>query len=443
MERSDQFNQANPPQAFHRYLDQYHSQGYRSKEINALVQAICARENRLVVGLPGFGVSNLLRFLVARRDLFKRRVTFAYVNGDSLQGDRGLDAICEDVVWQFCEQGLCGPLDERVRGYERLKRALQQATGSRMDRAVIVVDQADSVLATADEAFYGQLKALADMNKRICYIFAVKPSLMGEIDPAGLLFAGRRLVVGRFSEGDCVSAVREEGQRLEAGFGAAFQEKLIYLTGGHPGLLRALSSATVNEGLDLTLSEDVLMEQFLSREDVQYRCNKMWKELDLMQKSVIWSLASEQPAEPMPETLARLNELGLVDHRKGEYRLFSPIFHRFVVAQQVPLLPIRIDKPTFVRQNGQEIIQTGRVFKGNQPIDVAPLELRLIACLKREQKVYSKDAVAAYVYYEDWQDPDEGVSDSRISNLVRQVRRRLGSERYIKTHWGQGYEFCG
>jgi DNA-binding response OmpR family regulator len=87
--------------------------------------------------------------------------------------------------------------------------------------------------------------------------------------------------------------------------------------------------------------------------------------------------------------------------------------------------------------NGQEIVVSGKVFKGNTEVQAAPLELRLIACLKREPKIYTKDEIAHYVYYE-----EEGiVIDNRIENLVRQVRKRLDNPQYIKAHWGQGYEF--
>ena len=82
----------------------------------------------------------------------------------------------------------------------------------------------------------------------------------------------------------------------------------------------------------------------------------------------------------------------------------------------------------------------GTVFKGNQKVHVSSLELRLIACLKREQKIYTKDEIAAYVYCED--EEIENI-EAAVFNLVRQVRTRLGNKRYIKNHHGQGYEFRG
>jgi DNA-binding response OmpR family regulator len=34
------------------------------------------------------------------------------------------------------------------------------------------------------------------------------------------------------------------------------------------------------------------------------------------------------------------------------------------------------------------------------------------------------------------------IPEGRVEDLVRRVRKRLGKQ-YIKTHWGQGYEFLG
>jgi len=452
MARSSKPRVAGHLRAYHQYLDKGHPKDYRSEEVEALTKAVQAKENRLVLALPGMGVSNLLRFLVTGEDLFDREVTFAYVNCDGLDDCLDLDKLFEEIARQFYEQGLGNELEEGIRGYERLKRLLTRVGGDPLGRVVVVVDQADRMLATADKIFYRKSKALADLNKRVCYILAASPSTADRGDPDNLLFAGRRLIVGRLNEQDCVSAITEEARRLGVEFGATAQVRLARLTGGHPGLLRAASSTIVNEKLGWAISEKALVECLLAREDVQYRCQRIWRELNPAQQAALWFLAKGQPDSVAADTLAWLRDFGLVEDHEGEYRLFSPIFQRFVAAQDVslepstqemPLEPVRIDKPTSILRSGREITVAGKVFKSNQEVHVAPLELRLIACLKRERRIYTKDEIAAYVYYEDYEDQKRGVSDYRIENLVRQVRERLGDHRYIKTHWGQGYEFLG
>src|SRR5437016_4319032 len=74
------------------FLDKGHPADYRSTEIQKLLQAIWSRENRLVLGLPGMGISNLLRFLVSKNHGLSHEVTFAYLDCDTVVDDQDLDA---------------------------------------------------------------------------------------------------------------------------------------------------------------------------------------------------------------------------------------------------------------------------------------------------------------------------------------------------------------
>jgi hypothetical protein len=427
-------------------MDRQHPAHYRAEEMQELKRAIRRRENRLILGVPGVGVSNLLRFLVTRTDWDNRRVTFAYLICDALDDCLDHQKFFSEIARQFYEQGLGAEPDRNLPGYEQLKRLLQQVEVDPADRLVITVDKVDRMLATADEAFYRRLEVLTDLNKRVCCIFGAGLALADSLISEPLLFAGHKLKVGRFNERDFAGAVLEEAQRLEVEFDSEAQARLARLTGRHPGLLRTISSVVTARELDLSLSEAELVERLLAREDVQSRCRRIWQALDPTQQAALQAIVVGQPALVVPKTLAWLRDLGLVDEGEGTYRLFSPIFEGFVVAQATsarPILPeaplecVKISKPTLIFRNEQEIIVAGAVFKGSEEVHVAPLELRLIACLKREAKIYTKEEIANYVYYE-----EEGiVEDSRLENLVRQVRKRLGDPRCIKTHWGQGYEF--
>ncbi|MFQ5613138.1 MAG: hypothetical protein ACE5H9_13495 [Anaerolineae bacterium] len=424
--------------AYHQFLDRGHPDDYRREEIQALLQAIRARENRLVLGLPGIGVSNMLRFLVARPELAGRKATFAYLDCDALDDclDRGV--FFAEVARQLAEQGLGDQPEGDKRGYERLKRLVTRVGGDPSRRLVIVVDQANRILAGADRRFYRNLKALTDLNKRVCYLFAAGPLLSDVIDPDNLLFAGRRLAIGRLNARDCANAIIEEAQRLGVEFDPEAQERLASLSGGYPGLLRAVCPAVAAERLDLSDPKGGLVAHFLARGDVKYRCQKIWNALDPSKQAALQLLADGRPDSAGTTALAWLQDFGVVDDHEGEYRFFSPIFQHFVTDQATSLEPITIVGASAIFRNEQEIVVAGKVFKGNREVHVSPLELRLIACLKRERKIYRKDDIAAYVYYED-EGKGEGISDTRIENLVRQVRQRLGDQ-YIKAHWGKGYE---
>jgi hypothetical protein len=424
---------------YYRFADRWHPEDYRQEEIQDLRRAIRAKENRLVLGLPGMGLSNLLRFLVTRTDWGDRKVTFAYLDCNTLDNCQDYDEFFGEVAHEFYGQHPINGLEEGVRGYERLKRYVRRAPISRWDRLVVVADEIDRMLAAADSAFYRKLRALTDLKKGVCYIFAVTPNTANQVDPEDLLFAGRRLSVGPLNKRDIVGAIREEGQRLEREFSLTKGEQLANLTGGHPGLLRSVSSAVIEEGLDLSQPEAILLERLLARADVQARCRKIWEALDSAQRATLHAIGHAQPVSPAQDILSWLHVFGLINEHQGQWRLFSPIFAGFVLRQQTDesfIEPISIVGSSTIFANGMEILVAGKVFKGNQEIHVAPLELRLIACLRREPRIYTKQEIAEYVYYKE----RAVVADQRIEDLVRRVRKKLGDQ-YIKTYWGRGYEF--
>lgn len=442
----DQGGSSGRPQSYHRFVDRHHPDDYRKKEIQALRHAIRAKENRLVVGMPDVGMSNLIRFLVTGKDLGERRVTFTYVDCNALADCLDSEVLFAEIARQFQEQYPGTKVEHEVDGYEQLKRIVLQIEGYPLDRLVVTLNKTDRMLATTGTAFYRKLKALTDLNKRVCYIFTAGLPMSEGIDPEGLLFAGRNLIVGRFNERDFAGAVTEEAQRLGTEFDSDAQKQLARFTGRHAGLLRAIASAAVEEKIKWSGSKTVL-KRLLRRADVLSRCRKIWQALNPSQQTALQAIANKQPTSASENILIRLQDFGLIDKYKGTYRLFSPIFEGFLVTQETSVKPlecVRIDKPTTKSLDcGQEIVVAASVYKGDNKIDVPPNELRLIACLIREQRVYRKEEIAVYVYCEEHKDYESGqpiAPDYRIDDLVRRVRKRLGDSRYIKTHYGQGYE---
>jgi hypothetical protein len=430
---------------FYKFLDKGHPDGYRSEEIQRLVQAIRARENRLVLGLPGMGVSNLLRFLVARDHDFGCDVIFVYLNCDT-QPDMDAETCFDLLAAELQKQGVDDQASGGARGYERLQQQVMGIDGDPSRRVVLVLDQADALFAAVDGTFYRRLKALTDLNKRVCLVFAASPRIAAMVDPEGLLFAGRIVPVGRLNERDCSGAITEEAQRLGIVFEPAVEAQLARLSGGYPGLLRALSSAAAAGALDGPGPEAAVVERLLARGDITHRCRKLWDALDPAAQPALGLLAAGRQDSIGAAPLVWLRDFGLVEDHEGQVRFFSPLFERFAADQVASMAPpeplpeahaasrdtVRIENPTF---NEQGIIMAGTVYKGSKRVDMKLLELRLIACLKRERKIYTKQAIADYVYAE-----YQGVvSDGAIETLVSQTRSILGKES-IKTYYRQGYE---
>ena len=418
-----------PP--YHQFLDRHHPEGYRKAEIEQLALAVRARENRLLLALPGMGLSNLLRFFVSQPQWsVPGETAVSYINLNALQDDP--NALFAEIARQLAEQQVGNGLETTADGYQQLYQLLLAANRQAWWRLVIVIDQADGLLTAVSAPFYRQLKALTDLQKHTCILLAASWRFASHVDPENLLFAGRRLFVKPFSVADFAHALTEEAQRLGTTFSENDCRQLTWLTGRHPGLLRAISTAVVLGGVKVADGETAVV-QLLQRDDVTYRCQKMWQELTPRQKQDL------QQLQELDEVSEQLCQMGLVvEGKNGRWQLFSPVFKQFVATKKPALLPIRIVEQATRQVGEQTIVVAGKVFKGDTQIPVSPLELRLIACLKQEKRIYSKDEIAAYVYYEEW-DNYRDISNNRIENLIRQVRRKLGND-YIRAYWGQGYE---
>jgi len=420
---ADRSRKDDSSQAYYQFLDRQHPDNYRSQEVTALIQAIQARENRLVLGLPGMGVSNLLRFLVTRGDLAGREVTFVYLNCDTLEIGSDFDPFFDLLAdeWSKQEQEVVGEFRRERSGFERLREMVSRIGGKPARRIAIVIDQADHLALADDQDLYRKLKALTDLNKRVCYIFAASAPLADRVDPKNLLFAGRRLAVGPLNEHDCLVAVAEEANRLGQAFDNVTKARLARLAGGHPGLLRAISSAVVQERLDPLKPEEAWTIRLLARADIQYRCQKMWQLLPPQQQAALHALTQGQ-IETTTD-LAWLQQCGLVLERQAMYQLFSPVFEGFVAAQGEFLMPESIS------------IIGGKVFRGDTEVSLRPLEQKLLVCLMAEPgRVYTHDEIAWSV----WNTAD--VTPDMIAGLVSQLRAQFGKA-CIKTHYGRGYEY--
>ena len=422
--------------AYHQFQDRLHPDGYRQAQVQALIQALRARENRLLITVPGMGVSNLLRYFVARPSLLGLPASVAYINcnelGETLQPER----LFAEAARQFEEQGLVLPPDSATHGYDRLRLIVRHALSNVALRLIMVIDQADALWPLVSALFFRQLKALTDANKHVCIVATAAPRDVHLIDPEDLLFAQRELYVGPLSAADFAHAVNEEAQRLEADFSVAARQKLARLTGRHPGLLRAVSSAVVQDWPEG--NDEAIISQLMVRKDVTYRCRKLWQGLTPLQQNVLRQVAAGRIDEQVVGISETLQQLGILNLQDGSLRFFSPLLAAFVAAKGLQLPAIRLEPSATMAVDGRSIIVAGKVYKGNKEVDVTPLQLKFIACLLGLGSIVPRRTLLDYVYHDEYVDE----TDTRLDNLVRQVRQRLGHES-IKVHRGQGYELLG
>jgi hypothetical protein len=221
------------------------------------------------------------------------------------------------------------------------------------------------------------------------------------------------------------------------------KRQLMALLGGHPGFLRAVAAAIERLELDLMTRKEELLERLLAEGDVSRRCRELWEGLDQTEQSAVSQLAQGRDAKALnKDVFSWLKNLGVIAGNASSAHIFSPLFGHYINANadihlsELPAVTI-VGANYMVCRNGQRVIVAGQLLKGDQNVHVSRLELRLIACLKAETRVFTKNEIADYVYCED----QGNISDFLITNLVRQVRERLGDDRYIENHRGFGYKF--
>jgi hypothetical protein len=425
----------------YKFLDKGHPDHYRQEEIKMLAQAIRSRENRLVLGLPGMGVSNLLRFLVSRDNLIGRaEVTFAFLDCDTLGEGEGAEAFFDALAKEIEAKGLGDKALAGERGYKRLEWLVKQMERDPADRLAMVVDKADAMLASASKTFYRQLKALTDLNKRVCFVIAVSPLLAAAIDPEKLLFAGRWLPVGPLNERDCKGAIAEEAKRRGTEFNVAAQRVLARLTGGYPALLRAVSSAVDEEKINFLEAEELLVDRLLRRGDVKGRCEILWEALDQDKRDALLYIAAGRPDEAVPETLAWLQKYGMLDKSEEVGRIFSPIFAASVNQHPMPPPATMPPAPPSLPPLYPVRIDNGQVYKDGEEIKLRPLAYKLLEYfLKNQERILNHDQIIKHV----WGGQAHtrfGRSSQDVQNLVRELRQELGNS-CIKTYPRRGYMF--
>ncbi len=418
---------------YHSFIERHHPDHYRRAEVKALRQAIRARENRLIVTAPGIGVSNLLRFFVSRPLIIGWPTLFAYLHCDEFAGEMIAEKLFSEIARQFEAQGIA--IQDGATDYTRARLMAEILRSEKYKRIVIVLDQTTNLWPFVDKLFFRRLKALTDRNKSICFVVTANAKDVDLIDPENLLFAHRELFVGPMSNEDFINAIGEEAERLETVFPLEIEETISWLTGHHPGLLRCVTSAWVLEGSQL--NKEQLVGKLISRKDILFRCNKIWQALSSSQQDDLYHVYLGKWQETAV-TRHPLHQLGLIKKDGNAWRLFSPLFAAFVATQSKPGTTIRLEISASDNIDGQSFVSAEKVFKGEEEVDITPLQLKLLVCLQQYGPIVPRKKMLNYIYHDEYVDEE----DTRLDNLIRQVRQRIGVN-HIKVHRGQGYEFIG
>jgi hypothetical protein len=418
--------------------------GFREKEVKKIFELILAGESCSVVGIGSVGKSNLLRFLQqnnAHQTYLGSRgknYLFVYVDGNKKleSTDWGL---FELIFHQLYLASTKSNLDNDV--LQLIENLYLQATVSLslpmkflilrfLDRAismlvnrldlniVLLFDEFDTLCQAISPRAFSVLRAMRDDHKyKLVYVIATRSELTNlrrestEIEAFYEIVTLNTLTLLSYSKIDALGMLDRLMTRYNVLLDKDTENTMIYLSGGHPALIRALFDVFRKNN---SLKPNTVIENIR----VQDECRRIWAGLSRQEQAALAYVASVKKASSVSAELrALLNRRGLLG---GEWvkdnSIFSPIFRDFILKEQlIAGMQIIVDRDHHtVWVNGQKLS------------GLPPLEFRLIDYLEQHHgQDCSRDDIAIFLYPDEVGNKGEGVSDNRIDSIVKRVRKKI------------------
>ncbi|MGB8646296.1 MAG: AAA family ATPase [Anaerolineae bacterium] len=334
------------------------------EKIIAEIAALAGRgESCSLVGVGSSGKSNVLRHLKradVRIEYWKQaapRILYLYVDCNKLpQYDefdlytRLLELLAEaagqaggalaalqapfDQAWEQSVQS-ASPLIAQ----HKLEQALVQAFAQGAEQVLVALDDCDPLILQSPAALRG-LRALRDEHKyKLVYITATRlelwtihPAHTPEFETFYELLSAHTLAVPPYEPAEAEYMLRRLVARVTPPGRPLYEDesrRIIQLSGGHAGLLKAIYSAT-NDG-EKALAPN-LMDLLARNAEVWEECGKIWDSLEEQEQTTVAMIA--QGKTPAEEGLRPLRRKGLVcPAPTGGVQLFTPLFAEYALGQ--------------------------------------------------------------------------------------------------------------
>ena len=452
-----------------------YSHSFCAREMATLVSWIRTGQSGALIGLPGTGKSNLLRFLCHRPDVVAQylnsdsaRVAVVQVDLNNLTGS-DLATLYRVMLRSLCEAGAQllaiepALFDIASTTYRRVEektdpfvcqsavREVLIAFLERQARLVLVMDPFDQLGRTASVQVLDNLRGLRDSFKyTLTYIVGLRHELAYIRDPREMgelyeILDSHVCWMGALAAEDARYSISQVAEATGRSFAPTQIEQLIHLTGSYPTLLRAatLWLAEVAPVPDASAWENCLFAE----PSIQNRLNDVWQALTGEEQTVLsilqTALAAESPKErgeslrqieeKYRSVLAQLQSKSLCAQDSSDWRLFGPLFARFVVAQgSISIGKVRHDP------------RMDRFFRGDMELTgLSEQDRRLLRHFLEQPAIAHNidDLVEAA-----WADVHaEGVSNVAVQQAIRHLRKQIepnpANPSYLITAHGTGYRF--
>jgi hypothetical protein len=397
-----------------------HPADYRKEEVQQLLSLLRAGECVTLIGLSGMGKSNLLGYLAYRASPREKLGPICIL----IDCNRLPKFEAEDF-YQLAHHQMKPMIDsldvpdEGFQGnpFERLNSTLGTAKAISKKPVALLLDGFDDLARAVERPFFNQLRSLRDRHKyQLSFLLATRQPLEAITGPDKIrefddLLVSNQIWLSPLSEEDTRWTIKRYEDRMGLSFDKIAARHLISLSGGHPGLVKALA-ASWSSG-DPSDPGSWLKHPAVSRE-----CELLWGDILEDSRNAIYQ-------EPIHDKI--LQDAGLV--KDGQ--LFSPVFAAFI--EQKSGTDLRLDR------------STGEVFRGGARISdsLTAKEFALLTYLMDNQDaICEKDTLIRAVWPED-KVFEEGIRDDSLAQLVRRLRIKIepdpSNPTYIHTIPGRGY----
>ncbi|NTV62164.1 MAG: hypothetical protein HGA65_01335, partial [Oscillochloris sp.] len=420
---------------------------YRAEIIAPLIQSLAAGESCSVVGINGVGKTNMLQQL-RRPDVVEH---FAAGRGELL-AFCSLDAnlLTQHDGWGFFEgmaEALLADLQHMLPtgALSRLTEehaailaspgnyplALRHCAGA-LDavlshrRLVIIFDEFDALLPQLPDITLRNLRGLRDRHKyQLMYLTLSRerlPTLCDEDcqeagEPFLELLSLCELGLHPLGEEDARREAARFAERYQRTLNPSNYERIITLSGGHPGLLRALTQVAIQQDILPSEPRDMITNVAALRNE----CLKLWNDLSGDERDALWQAHRSSRLDPRRGEDLLLKGL-LRKGKAGQLTIFSPLLAALVdgeIARTATTAPADSRPvPIAINHASQHVCYYGREIGDS----LSQLNFRLLSYLYgRYGELCSESEVTCAVH------PDEKAdgNSERISVMVRRLSRKL------------------
>lgn len=310
-------------------------------------------------------------------------------------------------------------------------RAVRAVLGAEANyHLVVLFDQFDEVYRRLPPQFFVNLRGLRDEFKyRISYLVLTREELTRlnsapECEEFYELFSANIFGLAPYNTADAQELLARVCGRYGTKLSTGVSKRLIRLTAGHPGLLKAGCLAVIkNNDLLSEEGDHQAVLALLKVDDIRTECCKLWDGIPSDEQFALKKLVEDPVKIPNDENLIRRLLLKHLVRRQAAALLpFADIFTGYIAEQKTVSA-----HPAKIQAGYIKIDRAGDVWLEDHLVSpqLTRKELDLLEYLCLEPgRLRSKDEIIAVVYPEDYSKGNL-PSDDALNALVKRLRDRL------------------